>query len=178
MSTLTVKELAAPTGYDLTLASGETLDLSGGSVTMPAGHILQVVRSTVRTTQDDTTSSTPSEIHSDYRVAITPSSTSSKILLMLQGNWRMQPDSSFGLGIYRSIDGGSYSKVTTGNGGEAWRNRDTTWILQLSGMVTHYDEPSTTNECIYTPYYWANSGDARMNDNGLGSFLLAMEIAG
>ncbi len=35
MSTLTVKELASPAGFDLKLASGETLDLSDGTLT---GH--------------------------------------------------------------------------------------------------------------------------------------------
>ena len=44
MSTITVKELAAPTGYDLKIAAGETLDLkSQGTVTMPTGSVIQVV---------------------------------------------------------------------------------------------------------------------------------------
>ena len=50
MSTLTVKELAAPTGFDLKIASGETLDLkSQGTVTMPTGGIIQVVNGNTST---------------------------------------------------------------------------------------------------------------------------------
>ena len=52
MSILTVKELASPSGFDLKLATGETLDLnSQGTVVlptipsskMPTGSVLQVV---------------------------------------------------------------------------------------------------------------------------------------
>jgi hypothetical protein len=40
---ITVKELAAPTGFDLKIAAGETLDLkSQGTVTMPTGTLMEV----------------------------------------------------------------------------------------------------------------------------------------
>ena len=77
MSTLTVKELAAPTGFDLKIAAGETLDLkSQGTVTMPAGAVLQVVNMTYGTTQAITSTSWAD---TGLTLAITPSSTSSKI---------------------------------------------------------------------------------------------------
>jgi hypothetical protein len=53
MSTLTVKELAAPTGFDLTLASGETLDLSSGTVTLPTGVAALTLISTTNVTDGD-----------------------------------------------------------------------------------------------------------------------------
>jgi len=143
---------------------------------LPAGSVIQVVSSTVRTSQDTTTSGTPAEIHSNYRVTITPISNSSKIVLMLNGNWRMSAGSSFSLGIYRSVDGGSYSKVNSGNGNETWRNRGSD-LWQMSGTVMHYDSPSTTDVCVYTPYFWTG-GSIMMNDHGMGSFMLGMEVAG
>ena len=55
MSTITVKELAAPTGYDLKIAAGETLDLkSQGTVTMPTGSVLQVKQATFFDTMSST----------------------------------------------------------------------------------------------------------------------------
>jgi hypothetical protein len=80
MSTITVKELAAPTGFDLKIAAGETLDLkSQGTVTMPTGSILQV-KSTFK--NDTFTSSSTSFVDiTGLSVAITPSSTASKILV-------------------------------------------------------------------------------------------------
>jgi len=66
MSTLEVKAIQAPTGYDLQ---------------MPAGHILQVVSAT---TQDYFTTTSNSYVTiTGLSVNITPSSTSSKILVML-----------------------------------------------------------------------------------------------
>ena len=83
MSTLTVKELAAPTGFDLKIAAGETLDLkSQGTVTMPTGSILQV-KQAYKTDIFSTTASSDTDI-TGLSVSITPSSTSSKILVMLK----------------------------------------------------------------------------------------------
>ena len=44
MSTLTLKELSAPTGEVIKIAAGKTLDLkSQGTTTLPTGSVLQVV---------------------------------------------------------------------------------------------------------------------------------------
>ena len=147
---------------------------------LPAGSVIQVVSSTVRTSQDTTTSGTPAEINSAYRVTITPTATSSKILLMFFGGWHIGEDSSMGMGIYRSVDGGGYSMVNTGSSDETYRNRDDSFVEQSSGAIMHYDSPSTTDVCIYTPYYWRSSGSEAIavNDNSMGSFMLGMEVAG
>ena len=81
MSTLEVKELAAPTGFDLKIASGETLDLkSQGTVTMPTGSVLQVVQATT-----STKASTTSTSYADtgLTASITPSSSSNKVLVII-----------------------------------------------------------------------------------------------
>ena len=77
MSTITVKELAAPTGFDLKIATGETLDLkSQGTVTMPAGSVLQVVNTS--TTAEQSTTATD-WVDTNLSLSITPSATTSKI---------------------------------------------------------------------------------------------------
>ena len=93
MSTLTVKELAAPTGYDLKIAAGETLDLkSQGTVTMPTGSVLQMV-----SIQDTASSTGTGTMTNDAAIpqitggtefmtlSITPKSATSKLLIQLVG---------------------------------------------------------------------------------------------
>jgi hypothetical protein len=87
MSTLTVKELAAPTGFDIKLASGETLDLnSQGSVTMPTGSVLQVVHENWGTTQNTTSTTSTSPVATGMSVSIVPTASNSKLLV----NYSMQ----------------------------------------------------------------------------------------
>ena len=77
MSTLTVKELSHPAGEVIKIAAGKTLDLkSQGSVTMPTGSVIQVVSGSSATTAAAAVN------HLDIlTVSITPSSTSSKVLI-------------------------------------------------------------------------------------------------
>tara|TARA_R110002074_G_scaffold79086_1_gene178579 strand:+ start:71 stop:628 length:558 start_codon:yes stop_codon:yes gene_type:complete len=81
MSTLSIKELSHPAGEVIKIASGKTLDLkSQGSTTLPTGSVLQV--------QSGILTATYSQTASDWgdiglSVTITPSSTSSKILISL-----------------------------------------------------------------------------------------------
>jgi len=149
-----------------------------GATSFAPGKVLQVVKSTVTTSTIETTSSTPSEISSDMRVTLTPSSTSSKILIQFFFTFLVGNTTSAGIGIYRSINGGAYSKVSDGNGNEAFRQRLTDGY-QVSTTLINYDAPSTTSQVIYTPYFWRQSGSStvRVNDNGMGSFTLATEVA-
>jgi hypothetical protein len=144
----------------------------------PSGSVIQVVTSAVRTATTDTTSRSPIEISTDYRVTITPLSTSSKILLMFFGHFSPSTGSFMALAFYRSIGGGAYSKVNTGNGDEAFRNPGAAGLF-IQSTLMHLDSPSTTSACIYTPYFWNsnNSNIVRANDNPMGSFMVAMEIA-
>lgn len=116
MSTLTVKELAAPTGYDLKIASGETLDLkSQGTVTMPTGSVLQVVQAdgfSNWSTSSTTWSTT------GLTAAITPSSTSSKILVTVQITF-------------------SFSTATRPRGGFRLHKDDDTVVVQTSDEGFH-----------------------------------------
>ena len=64
MSTLEVKAIQAPTGFDLQ---------------MPAGHIVQTVQSTYAT---QTSSTSSSFVATGLTASITPSSTANKILIL------------------------------------------------------------------------------------------------
>ena len=100
MSILTVKELASPSGFDLKLATGETLDLnSQGTVVlptipsdklptipsskMPTGSVLQVV-GYISTAQVSQTTTTADQAISDIFKPITPLGNNSNFLVNIR----------------------------------------------------------------------------------------------
>lgn len=165
-------------------ASGGTptaadLGITIPSSSLPSGTVLQVVRSTVRTASSSTSSNTASEISTDYRVTITPKSTASKILVQFFAHIAV-PASCYGSFLfYRSVAGGAFANINSGNGREVYRNPSGSSEFNSATLMV-WDEPNTTSELIYTPYYWnqANNGPIYVNDNGMGSFMVVMEIAG
>jgi hypothetical protein len=81
MSTLELKELSHPSGEVIKIAAGKTLDLkSQGIVTMPTGSTLQVVQSS-STFARTTISSTGSWTDTNCSISITPTSSTSKVLI-------------------------------------------------------------------------------------------------
>ena len=179
MSTLSVNTITAETGNTVSLASGKTLNASQG-FTAPAGHVIQFVKSpSILTAGITTTSNNPTEISTGLRVTITPKSTSSTIVWMMMANFVTAATSHAGLDVRRSINGGSYSDITTGNGNEAFRQRGGE-TDQRQGTIIYYNQPNTTQSVVYTPYFWTNSGSNGfiINDNGMGTFCIAMEISG
>jgi len=168
MSTLTVKELAAPTGFDLKIASGETLDLkSQGTVTMPEGSVLQVV------TVHDTTVVAGTTTITSAGVTITPSSTASKIFI------------SFSIALETSgstTDRGVHTKIFRGATQimyQPYQLYASSDISQRIGKETYtlLDSPNTTSAITYTFTAIATTGTARMN-NYESCKVTLMEIQG
>ncbi|MDA8860418.1 hypothetical protein N9I36_00470 [Planktomarina temperata] len=143
------------------------------------GTVLQVVKSSVITTQFSINSTNHTEINTGFRVAITPKSTSSTIIWMMCGHFVTAASVKGSFEIRRSIGSGGFNNIQAGNGQEAFRNRSSTTV-QRQGTVMYYDDPNTTSDVIYTPYFWRESGTDPfiINDNGMGSFCMALEIAG
>ena len=82
MSSISVKELSHPAGEVIKIAAGKTLDLkSQGTTTLPTGSVLQVINATAGA---NTTTST-TYVDGGLTATITPSSTSSKILVLVSG---------------------------------------------------------------------------------------------
>jgi len=146
MSTLTVKELAAPTGFDLKIASGETLDLkSQGTVTMPTGGIIQVVNGNTSTAVVST--ATQVWVDTGITATITPTSTTSKIIVLVNicGMWRAAGQAYNRMGI-RILRG------STTLGIDAWAqhwSNDTVEHRLAGAMYTNYDLPNTTSATTY-----------------------------
>jgi hypothetical protein len=84
MSAIEVKELSHPAGEVLKIAAGKTLDLhSQGSVTMPAGSVLQVQTFAFTGLSDITTSST-TNIDLPWNCSITKKRSNSKLVCQLK----------------------------------------------------------------------------------------------
>jgi hypothetical protein len=139
----------------------------------PAGTVLQVVQAITATSADYTTSTPTSRVS----LSITPSSTSSKILLFytagdcgMSGSNNVRAATDF----YRN---GSSIRSVTREVGRA--NNDTTY-LQFVLTGSFLDSPNSTSAQTYAVFHWNSDavGNFRVGDSGMPSVLTAMEIAG
>ena len=169
--TITVGELLSdPTSSNkITIGSGTTLDLvnGAGSVTMPAsGKVLQVKSDSLNTV---VTSSTSWGDITGLSVSITPSSTSSKIMVFLDiGSLSHTATSAKDMGVRMVRDstpigvgssgGINWSSGTGNHSAEAGR-----WN-QVSASVL--DEPNTTSAITYKAQGWTNNGTWSINTRG------------
>jgi hypothetical protein len=167
----------------VTLEAGNTLDTSAGLVT-PAGHVIQVVQDILSTQETISVGTNGTYYDTSLSASITPSSTSSKILVMVNvGAVGGSADLLFRL--YRDstpLDGtGSASYQST----MAIRNNGNE-LLQGTPSMTYLDSPSTTSATTYSLKVSA-TGDSitiKLNDRPISpafcavSTLTLMEIAG
>jgi len=168
MGTIFVDNLEPQSGTSLTLgASGDAINLATGA-TAGFGKIGQVVQTT-SSTNISTTSGT--FVTTNFSLSITPTSTSSKILLTLNSVGQVS-SSDMNLDIYRST---SSSFVSGG------KTRGLVGIEPANAMmpmpIIHLDSPSTTSAITYTIYVRNNSGGTSsfLRNDMLSSFQ-AMEV--
>ena len=158
MSTLEVKAIQAPTGFDLQ---------------MPAGHIVQVVSATRTNTQNGgflLSTSSSSYVNAGLSVSITPSSTSSKIMIYVSTN--TYRDGSASCTIYRGSTnlGGSTHGMQRMTGVQGY------W---MPVGLTHLDSPSTTSATTYHLFARSESGTMYVGGDGdMQNNITVMEVAG
>ena len=150
------------------------------SKVMIPGHVVQVT-ALANTTEGSSTSTSYAEVATDYRPAITPSSSSNKVLASFEMNiWGDVDDDSQGtVGAQIKIDmyvNGSFSsnvyESNTNNLARGGQNRFTT--INVSLLTT----PSTTNEVTYRVSFRRSSGSRTIKFNtGSYSRAVLMEIA-
>ena len=143
------------------------------SAGLPSGTVLQVVSET-SDTQDgtDNTSYTSPDI-SALSINITPNSTSSKILLLMDIQTYVDGN---GNNVYFNIyrDGTNITGSASGNGS---RSYVTTQMVTTSSM-SFTDSPSTTSQITYDVRFYVSGGNGYVSVNNGQSQLTAMEIAG
>ena len=180
MSTLETNLIQPSTGTTLTLGasgdtidvpSGATLDTTGATVTgLTTGKVLQVV-STANTSA--ITGNNTSFADSGFSVTITPSATSSKILILTQiAAFNDTTATSMYYSIYRgttNLGDSSTGFVRTYNGGSN---------LGSSVAMNFLDSPSTTSATEYSVYVKVNAGIGYISVNDSTSTITALEIEG
>ena len=180
---------------DLSDGSYVATDFALASSNLPAGSVLQVVSATKTDTQTilASTSLDFQEI-TDLNVTLTPSSTSSKILLLATVNGTINSRYG-GFAFYRGTTkltvgdtAGNRTSVAFTTGGNSGRTTEAYVMNPASGSLL--DSPSTTSSityylkgaAFYTNNYLyinRNETDADYSYNVRGiSTLTAMEIAG
>lgn len=174
-------------GDTFTVPSGVTLTNNGSATGF--GKVLQVVSSTYTT--HESTSNVGSFVASGLTATITPTSSSSKILVNMNCQISNQGTNPPQIAIYR---GGSVATALVGTGATGSQaNATTAGIYALSysmsnAVFTGMDEPSTTSATTYTVYWASYAQTTYMNrpyDNAnafynvmVPSTLTLMEIAG
>ena len=142
---------------------------------LPAGSVLQVVQTT---SASSLTTTSASFVTLNLAATITPSSTSSKILMLFSTGAQNTTGAN---GCVFTIYRGSIATGTNlGDSNWGFGNFDgTADALLTSFSIVHLDSPSTTSAITYTPAGKANSGTNLVTSFGAsrGSFIL-MEIAG
>ena len=178
MSTLHVENLkglsSGGNANKIIVPSGQTIDASAGTLVPSAGAVMQVVEGT-RTAW--TSTSAAYFVTTGQSVTITPSSTSSKILLLgnLNGTYTSLAASFHQIKLYR---GGSDIAWIASNYGQG--------LVQIGESLawSYLDSPSTTSATTYELYFRQQGGGtvglqnyAVNGDNTSRSNITAMEIA-
>jgi hypothetical protein len=151
------------------LASGQSIPKAA----LPTGSVLQVV-SFATNTNTSTTSGTP--VATALTASITPTSSSSKILVsfnaMCQKSTGSGIFSSLGLAIYKNA---GFVIYTTRYGGYS----GATAALYMNAAGQYLDSPATTSSTTYTIYIFNEVGGSgvQMNNDSSFSTITLMEIA-
>ncbi len=143
--------------------------IAGSKLVMPTGSVLQV-KSLVYATDTSFTSSTFT--NTGFSLAITPSSTSSKIYVMWQSEVTVQGDTNFGMRLLKDSTQIYEPFVSAGNFGSSNQHGH-------SYSFNFLDSPSTTSSITYTVQVKKNSGNSvRCPAEGGDGTITLMEIAG
>lgn len=178
--------------------SGETVTVPSGVTMSGMGKVLQVLQNSTTTTTSVTSTS---YVDVGLSQAITPSSTSNKILVIAFCSGGSAAATSSGddafVALARDIGGAGYSNIggggniaadafiqwSAGNGSNGSYN-DLQWSIQ-KGTFLYLDSPASTSECTYKlqqknrnvskqTYFNRRGGDTLSTI----SYLTLMEIAG
>lgn len=155
--------------------TGQVLTVSGGVPTWAApasgGKVLQVVAAYTTTA---TTSSTSTFIDSTLTANITPSSTSSKVLVLVSQNGLVKSNANASNGMSLRLLRGGTNLITF-----AYELLQTNTTINNKGSAStaYLDSPATTSSTTYKTQLasTSNTSNVTANENGTSSIIL-MEI--
>ena len=149
------------------IPSGQTLDASAGGFTTPAGHVIQVV--SARSTAQTGTSSS-SYVDAGISASITPSSTSSSILVIVTGS--VQTGGGGGESQFQITDGSNTALTNT------YKLRDVDGQMWGVLAINYMDSPSSTSALTYKLRMKTTAGTVYFGTGGDKETMTLMEIAG
>jgi len=158
-------------GTDIATVNSSGITMASGKDMVSTGHVLQVVQAQIATDQSTTSTS---YVTSNLSASITPSSTSSKILVMLNGGNTFNNTNGNDVLVTFYRDG---SAVETGPHALI-ENTPGTNSFKSNWSACYLDSPSTTSSVTYTPYYKVKAGTGYFNQATARIMLTLMEIAG
>ena len=144
------------------------------STVIGAGGVLQVVNATYST---EAANATDTYADTGLTASITPSSSSSKILVLVNQNGLDKTTGSLGNGIFLRLLRGSTELsqlLAYGNYTDS--------VLRLitgSASICYLDSPATTSSTTYKTQFYniANASTVRVQSNSATSSIILMEIA-
>ena len=182
-ATNTDRTLTLPDEAGTVLTSAGSLPAGNltGSVpasAMPAGSVLQVVSNA--TSNEYGTTSTSFQTENDPAVTITPTSASSKFLVLYTTEAESNvAETRLTISIGRSISGGSSTNNITNEGDGFGQHRSAAGSHRTIATVVYLDSPATTSAITYKPSFRSSSGNAvYIGGGGALSTMTVMEIAG
>jgi hypothetical protein len=176
--TLQEPAIAGTTVLDLPATSGTVL--VGGTQNipksaLPTGSVLQVVQASATTATTTTSNSFQTTSHS---VTITPTSSSSKILVIHQGMVNSLASAIWCYStIFRNASVNLYAGGSADAAGGVYVSGSGDYHSAITMMTL--DSPATTSATTYTVYFKNNNNAAsvRYNADGWKLYTIAMEIA-
>ncbi len=168
------KTIAVPSGATLDIKSGATIANNGTATGFGGGgKILQVVQGMYST--PITTTST-SYISTGLQASITPSSTSSKILVLakISGLYSNPTATGNSGGSYISLyrDGSLTSSMETNSFSGAY-------AITADTAINFLDSPLSTSSLNYEIYFRSNaSNSSTCHNNNFPSTIILMEVSG
>jgi len=166
-SKIKVDQIQTGDGTGTIALQNQLSGMTGAS--MPTGSVLQVLETSSAT---DLTTTSTTLVDSGHSIAITPSSTSSKVFVQMTFNCNVNANST---GLQYALYRGSTKIGDTGIAYITTAGSNTHFPTSLQ----HLDSPSSTSEVTYKLYISSNSGGSVRLASDWGHVrIAAMEIAG
>jgi len=145
-------------GDTFTVPSGATIVNSGTATGFGGGKIGQIVQ-TVNTGTETLSSTTPTTI-SDFTVAITPTATSSKILVFVNAQFGAVTTYTFGVQLFRDTTQIFLGDAASSRARSTWSSKiqDARQMFMMAQL--YLDSPSTTSEVDYSCKWFSESSQA------------------
>jgi hypothetical protein len=163
--------MATPTTLPATFVAGNVLEAEQLNDLRGAFRVLQVVQSTL-STQFNTTSTSFTSV--GLTATITPTSTSSAVLVMYSGSQANASGQNVFTTVYRGTTAGTNLGTTNGFG-FAYSTAGGTTSSGVTGIIL--DTPATISAQVYTVAMKTSGGTGSWSENNTRSSITLMEIS-